>query len=230
MSNRGRKVVDLIEEYELTGLGVELERRWTRGDDARMSVRELTRFFNARVVETVLESETGGVSPTRYSSEQIARLLVAMTSDDERFSEVNRAEINEVVAWLESHDVDPEALASDLVSHPVVYAYLTNVRDAEPGSEHRKSTTKPEIRRSVRSQYERFLSRGEKTIEGLNETLENAGIVPETDRTVMIDVSVSCLVCGHIQPYEEFLEHNGCSECDANHSEAFEPDTDDTGE
>jgi hypothetical protein len=54
--DRGRrsKVARLINEYDLQGLGPELEQLWT-ADENRRSLRELADYFNNRLLETAVE-------------------------------------------------------------------------------------------------------------------------------------------------------------------------------
>jgi len=79
-SGRGRhsKVVQLLAEYNLSGLGVELEQLWTAETD-RQSLRELAAYSNQQLLQQRLEE--AGVQILDGEVENIYRLL---TDDDVR--------------------------------------------------------------------------------------------------------------------------------------------------
>lgn len=52
-SGRQLKLTRLIDEYDLKGLGAELERRWT-ADENRSSLRDLAEYFNHQLVEAAM--------------------------------------------------------------------------------------------------------------------------------------------------------------------------------
>jgi hypothetical protein len=54
------KVARLIEEYELEGLGADLEARWTGDDNERMSLRDLATFFNQQLLRQALIAADNG--------------------------------------------------------------------------------------------------------------------------------------------------------------------------
>jgi len=89
--NRPRnKVARLIEKYELTGLGAELEARWTGDGVERTSLRDLADQFNQRLLAAALEE--AGRTPL---DDEIASLYDDLTGDD--VSQIGRASCRERV-------------------------------------------------------------------------------------------------------------------------------------
>lgn len=50
------KVARVIREYDLEGLGDELEHGWTADGDNRTSLRGLATYFNERVLDAALDA------------------------------------------------------------------------------------------------------------------------------------------------------------------------------
>jgi len=117
---RRRKVARLIDEYNLQGIGEELERLWTADDDRR-SLRSLADLFNRRLLKISLEE--AGVTSLDGEVENAYRLL-----DDDDVSGADRTRARR---RLEREGVDVDTLQEDFVTYQAVRTYLKNYRGAE---------------------------------------------------------------------------------------------------
>jgi hypothetical protein len=124
---RGRplKVVQLIEKYELDGIGEDLEYLWTTDSDDQKSLRELADYFNHRIIDTVLAE--AGTPLLNMEVETIHDLLVG--------PDVSAAERTRVKRRLEREGVDIDELRSDFVSYQAIRSYLTDHRGVDSPSE-----------------------------------------------------------------------------------------------
>jgi hypothetical protein len=71
------KVARLIQQYELTGLGAELEARWTGDGVERTSLRDLAEYFNRKLLAAALRE--AGRTPL---DDEVASLYHDLTGDD----------------------------------------------------------------------------------------------------------------------------------------------------
>ena len=101
---RRTKVVRLIEEYGLDGIGDELEQRWTGRDVERDSLRTLAAVFNQRLFGVNMI----GMDPLEGEVGNVYRLL----TDDE----VSSGTGTETETRLRQEGVDVEELRSDFVT------------------------------------------------------------------------------------------------------------------
>ena len=121
-SSRGRqsKVARLIDEYDLQGLGADLEQQWTADED-RKSLRDLARYFNQQLLQRTLEEAN-----VQYLDGEIENTYRLLTDD-----EVSRAELTRVKRRLERDGVDVDALETDFVTYQAIRSYLKDHRGAE---------------------------------------------------------------------------------------------------
>jgi hypothetical protein len=103
--NHRYKVSRLIDEYDLDGIGEEMERLWT--DDEHASLRSLADLFNRRLLASA--ASDAGMQPLDGEVENLHRLLT-----DENEPAVKRTE---AVRKLEREAVDVDALRSDFDSY-----------------------------------------------------------------------------------------------------------------
>lgn len=195
---RGRrsKVVQLLEKYDLHGLGTELEQLWTAEDD-RYSLRDLAAYFNRHLVEQALEDANEQVLDGE--DENIYRLL----TDDK----VSSAERTRVRRRLERDDVDIEALESDFVTYQAIRTYLQEHR----GAEYTPAETEPLEREATNLQQMR--GRTAVVTEGKLEQLrENNELVLNEFRT-LVNIQVVCEGCNTQFDVFELLDRGGC-ECE----------------
>lgn len=194
-SGRGRpsKVVRLLEEYELEGLGEELERRWTATED-RQSLRQLAHLFNERLVEAALRN--AGSQPLDGEAANLYRLL---TADDVTSADQTRAR-----RQLERAGVDSEQLEANFVTYQAIRTYLKSHRNAE----YTPDETDPLERETTNLQQLR--GRTVSVTEGkLNQLLESDELRLGEFRTI-VDIQVVCEDCNTQYDVVELLERGGC--------------------
>lgn len=210
----GEKVSELLSEYGLGDYGEELERRWTHPDPARRkSVRELTSELNAKIVERTIERRTDGYLPVTQSPEKIAQILKTGVSDATEHDRVNATDVVEFQNWLSESDIDPERLRKDLVSYVTLHSYLKEQREAESPRERPDLTVeqarakKTETIREMRDKYARYL-------QDRFEPLRNRNLLPESTPEIFVEFNVSCPKCGARHSAIEYIDNQGCTECD----------------
>lgn len=197
-SDHQLKVSRLIEKYELTGIGDELERRWTRSED-RLSLRDLADFFNRRILGAALETE--GSAALDGEVENLYRLL---TSED-----ITSGVRQQARNRIDRRGVDPDSLEGDFVSYQAVRTYLKNDRDATPPDT--ASSPRERVTRK-RSTIQRLTTRLVTVTEQSLDELANASAVTLGDFEVLVAVRVHCSDCNTQSPVTELLAEGGC-EC-----------------
>ena len=191
---RRSKVKRLIEEYELRGLGAELERSWTDDDsENRRSLRELADLFNRRVLERAMAD--AGLQPLDGEVENVYRLL---TDDD-----VTGADRTRTRRRLEREGIDVDELTDDFVSYQSIRTYLTEHRDAS----YSGTTESPE---SVKGTIQRLRSRTADVSETKLSRLANRGEIAPDDFRVMVDVRAVCERCGAQKDVTALIDDGGC--------------------
>jgi hypothetical protein len=194
-SGRGRrsKVARLIEEYELEGLGAEMERLWTDDEDRR-SLRDLATRFNQELLARTLEE--AGVQQLDGEVENTYRLL---TADD-----VGGADRTRVRRRLEREGVDLDALLDDFVTYQAVRTYLRSHREAE----YTPAETDP-IERETRN-LQRLRGRIDTVTEGKLEQLREDDQITLGEFRTIVDVRVICEDCGGQFDVVDLLADGGC--------------------
>ena len=195
--SRGTKVARIIDEYELSGMGAELEAAWTGESGERTSLRDLADEFNEAVLKEVLRES--GVSPLGFELTGTYEALRHGSGSDE-----TRARRR-----LEREGIDVGELSNDFVTHQAVHTYLTKEREA----------TLPERDGNA-------VDRKIETIDKLNGRVTAVtdsaieSLIPdeELDRTnyeVLVDVRVVCSACGSDHSVGDLLRQGGC-DCGVN--------------
>jgi len=219
------KVSRVIEQYELTGVEESLVRDWTQEDDQRRkSIRELTSWFNQKLVMVILDEYTSGMIPSEYTIEGITKRLQARDSSASKYDDISDREIMTVVQWLQDNDVPVDDIIDDLVSYGTMYTYLKEVRgavspDSQPdqrSQEKRQSDVLESIRTDFSKQPERINSR--------LRTLRAHNQLPGTKADIHISVECNCPACGHAQPIADYIEQQGCTECEMHTRDELTPD------
>lgn len=193
-SGRRTKVARVIQEYDLDGMGAQLEAEWTGEAGERTSLRDLAGEFNEAVLEAALRE--AGVSPLDF---EVAGAYDALSGGSG--PEATRAERR-----LEREGINPDALASDFVTHQAIHTYLTKEREAslpeEKGDpvEHKIET------------IEKLQGRLAAVTESAVTSLASADELREKGFDVLVDVTVVCPACGSDHPVGEVLRQGGC-EC-----------------
>lgn len=195
-SGRGRrsKVSSLIEEYNLQGLGAELERSWT-AEDNRKSLRELADYFNTKLLEEAL-NETS-VQHLDGEIENIYRLLSA---DD-----VSSADRTRTRRRLEREGIDVESLQNDFVTYQAIRSYLKEYR----GAEYTPAETDP-IEREA-SNIQQMSGWVASVTEGKLDQLRKQDDFTLGEFRTLSDILVVCEDCNSRFNALELLDRGGCN-------------------
>lgn len=191
------KIRRLIDEYELHGLGADLEQKWTAEND-RWSLRDLADYLNHRLLEETLSE--AGETTLDGEIENIYRLL---TDDD-----ANSADRTRIRRRLERQGIDVEQLERDFVSYQAIRTYLKKFREAE----YSAPETDPleEAATTINQLQSRLVTVSESKLQRLR---EKESIEMESP-TVTADLRVTCDHCGSQLSLEELLEGENCA-CDS---------------
>lgn len=190
------KVERVIDEYGLSGIGDELEARWTGHEGERVSLRALADHLNRQILRSAIDDS--GLDPVRDDVDRFYRQLT-----DEDSLEATK---NQLRRRLADDGVPIEAVESDFVSHQSVYTYLTDVRDAsleEPDDADQVQKVSDRIQR-LRGRLEAVTRRE-------LDTLSNTDRIVLGDFEVLSSLRVTCRTCGRDYDAAELLREEGCS-------------------
>lgn len=193
----GSKVGRVIREYDLQGLGEELERRWLGVDGERESLRDLADTFNHAVLEAALER--AGEQPIEGEIENHYRLL---TGDDVSASARAQAETR-----LGRLGLDVGTVTRDFVSHQAVHTYLTDVRGASlPSDDASPEATRTNRHEAIRRLRNRLVAVAERSLD----SLRRAGHLTLGEFDVIVSLTVYCEDCGTSTTVAELFDNEGC--------------------
>ncbi|MFD1685029.1 rod-determining factor RdfA [Halobellus litoreus] len=190
------KVARLIAEYNLDGLGDELEARWTGDGVERTSLRDLADYFNERLLEQTL------IDAGMNALESDVSTMYQNLTDDE----VSTGVRTDTRSRLEQNGIDADELESDFVSYQAIRSYLTEYRDAE----YRQLSDEEKVEKDLQS-IQRLMTRTLSVTEERIEKLRETGRVDVEEFEVLLDVQVLCQECGEQYSVSEFLENRGCA-------------------
>jgi hypothetical protein len=197
-SSRGRrsKVARLIDDYDLQGLGAELEQLWTAEED-RKSLRALASYFNRQLLERALEEAN-----VQYLDGEIENIYRLLTDD-----EVSSAESTRVKRRLERDGVDVDELKSDFVTYQAIRSYLKDHR----GAEYTPAETDPLEREATNVQ--KLRGRMISVTEGKLQQLRNSDELTLGEFRTLADIRVVCEDCNSQFHILNLLDRGGCN-CD----------------
>jgi hypothetical protein len=194
-SGRGRpsKVNRLIDEYDLQGMGAELEQLWTADEDRR-SLRDLATHFNQHLLNHALDA--ADIQQLDGELENTYRLL----TDDE----VSSTELTRVRRRLEREGIDVDSLQDDFVTYQAIRTYLTKHRDAE----YTPSETDPIERQktNIRKLRGRVISVTENQLK----QLRNGDELTIGEFRVLGDIQIVCEDCNTQLDVLELLDRGSC--------------------
>jgi len=194
--DRRTKVGKCIEEYDLEGMGPQLEAAWIGEDGERTSLRNLADEFNQAVLEVALRDE--GVSPADFEINGTYEAL-----RNESGSEKKRAERR-----LERQNIDPEQLTDNFVSHQAIHTYLKNTREASlPENQTDRIQSRIEA-------IEKLKGRVSTVTESAIDSLASADHLNHDDYDVLVDVRAVCPDCGSDISIRDLLRSGEC-ECES---------------
>lgn len=196
-SGRTGKVVRLLREYDIAGVGDELVERWT-ADDNRMSLRDLADYFNRQLLESQLDQQHVDVLPGE--TENMYQLLT-----DEDVTSGTRIQVEN---RLSEYGIDTEALRSDFVSRQAIHTYLTNHREEsydEPDTD--------EIVERRLAELKRLKSRQQAVTQQTVSTLRSRDRLDLGEFQVFSSVQIQCTDCGRQFDLPTLLDRGRCR-CD----------------
>ncbi|CAI50221.1 uncharacterized protein NP_4260A [Natronomonas pharaonis DSM 2160] len=195
-SSRGRrsKVARLLDDYDMAGVGAELERQWTADED-RMSLRDLASYFNRQLLQQRLEAAN-----VRPVDGEVANIYRILTDDDD----VAEADKTRVRRRLERDGIDVETLENDFVTYQAIRTYLKSYR----GAEYSPDETDP-IEREI-TNLQKLRGRVDAATTGKLEQLGRSGDLDIGAFRTLVDIRVVCEDCGTQYEAVELLERGGC--------------------
>lgn len=195
--NSRSKVAALLHQYDLTGIGTELETLWTADDESRLSLRELAAYFNKRLLAFKLEANAASVVDGEVAN--YYRLLT-----DDAVSSGKRVAAENT---LRRQGVDVETLRNEFVSRQAIHTFLTTERNTTYEPPNRSEQDRIEgYLESIGRIRSRLASIAEQSLSQLAQSNPNFGGVQE----VTVLVQVQCDHCGTQSSITEFLSNNGC--------------------
>lgn len=192
------KVATVIGKYDMGEIGHELESKWVGEHGDGKSVRELTAFFNKRVIEAAL-LETG----TTFLESDIEEIYELLDSE----SPSTDLEIQE---RFNTADIDLEALKQDLVSHQTMYRYLKQIRGAE--KENQAPSVDDQIA-STKSAVQKLQSRITAIVTSNLDSLSKKEGFVLGNFEATLTITITCRDCNTSRNFFELLENKGC-ECE----------------
>jgi hypothetical protein len=189
------KVARLIEEYDLDGLGADLEARWTGDGIDRMSLRDLAEFFNKRLLEQVLMDV--GMSTLESDLDATYEHL---TGED-----ASTGVRTEARSRLERNGIDTEALESDFVTYQAIRSYLKEWRSAE----YEQVSDAEKLEKDLET-IQRLLTRTHSVAEHRVELLRDTDRLALERFEMLLDAQVLCQECGTQYSLPELFDQSGC--------------------
>lgn len=188
------KVVRLIDQYGLEGVGDELEAMWTDPDSGE-SLRSLADWFNERLLRTALLE--AGVDTL---SEDVSHLYAVLSGETG-----SRGERTQIERRLQRDGVDVASLTDAFVSYGAIRSYLVDHRDASapsapPGPDREGAAN------TIEGLRQRTTSVTADKLERLRET----GELDVGTHRVLVDVQVLCESCGKQYEVTRLLESGAC--------------------
>jgi hypothetical protein len=191
------KVGRVIAEWELNGMGSELERYWTTDGQESMSLRELADLFNRRVLRAAMES-----AGKRVLDGEAENMYELLTSNETSAGSRVQAERR-----LEREGVDIQSLTSDFVSHQAIHTYLTKYR----GASAPKSGASGDIE-AHQDTIQRLRSRLIAVVTNSLSTLRSKGKITLGEFDIFLSIQIRCNDCGTQLNVSELFDNEGC-EC-----------------
>lgn len=189
------KVGRLIESYEMTGAGEELEDRWLGRGSESQSLRSLADWFNERLLARRLER--AGENPLEGEAANTYKLL---TDDD-----VGAGARVDAETTLERAGLDPATVKREFVSHQAIHTYLREYRDVSKEADH--GDPREQSRTTVQRLRNRLIAVVENSLSSLR--ARDRIVLGEFD--VLVEVTVFCEDCDTAVPVTELLDDGGCS-------------------
>ena len=190
-----KKIVRVIEEYELSAIGEEMADLWTAENQSdRYSLQELMDLFNLRVLKAALE--TAGLDLAPGEAENTYNYL---TND-----EVPHADYEETRLRLEEKGVNVDQVLNDFVaSKQTMSKYLRE----EQGVDFSPDKAAPDEKKQGQLDYVRKIERRYENIaEGVVESLISNGELSDDEYSIDIECVVTNKSTGESSDIKELLQ------------------------
>ncbi|MHC3381328.1 rod-determining factor RdfA [Haloarcula sp. H-GB5] len=196
MGSAQSKVAQLIETYELSSMGAELERAWLGENVQRQSLRDLADRFNQALLVAAIRD--AGMDVIDGEPANFYRLL---TDDD-----VSAGKRIEARNRLERAGIDINTLEDQFVTYQAIRYYLTEVRGASYESESETAQVEQE-----RGTIDRLRSRVETIVRDTVDRLNTADKLTLGDYRVFVSIDIRCQDCGTRYSISDLLDRGGCN-------------------
>ncbi|NLV15262.1 rod-determining factor RdfA [Haloarcula argentinensis] len=196
MGSAQSKVAQLIETYELSSMGAELERAWLGENVQRQSLRDLADRFNQALLVAAIRD--AGMDVIDGEPANFYRLL---TDDD-----VSAGKRIEARNRLERAGIDIDTLEDQFVTYQAIRYYLTEVRGASYESESETAQVEQE-----RGTIDRLRSRVETIVRDTVDRLNTADKLTLGDYRVFVSIDIRCQDCGTRYSISDLLDRGGCN-------------------
>jgi hypothetical protein len=194
-SGRRIKVVRLLDEYDLDGVGDRMERLWTETGDERMSLRELADLFNRELVRAALAR-----AGAQLLDGEVANIYRLLTDEETAAGDRTRAQRR-----LAQYGVDVDKLRRDFVTYQAIRTYLTEHRDASYSADTRDRTG------AERQNIQRLRGRLLTVTESKVEQLTSRGDIELGEHRTFVDIRILCEDCGEQFSIDDLLDRGGCA-------------------
>ncbi|MFU1783565.1 rod-determining factor RdfA [Haloarcula japonica] len=195
MGSAQSKVAQLIETYELSSMGAELERAWLGENGQRQSLRDLADRFNRALLVAAIRD--AGMDVIDGEPANFYRLL---TDDD-----VSAGKRIEARNRLERGGIDVDTLEDQFVTYQAIRYYLTEVRGVSYESESEAEQVEQE-----RGTIDRLRSRVETIVRDTVDRLNTADKLTVGEYRVFVSIDIRCQDCGTRYSISDLLDRGGC--------------------
>ncbi|EMA27751.1 rod-determining factor RdfA [Haloarcula japonica] len=189
------KVAQLIETYELSSMGAELERAWLGENGQRQSLRDLADRFNRALLVAAIRD--AGMDVIDGEPANFYRLL---TDDD-----VSAGKRIEARNRLERGGIDVDTLEDQFVTYQAIRYYLTEVRGVSYESESEAEQVEQE-----RGTIDRLRSRVETIVRDTVDRLNTADKLTVGEYRVFVSIDIRCQDCGTRYSISDLLDRGSC--------------------
>ncbi|WP_254280648.1 rod-determining factor RdfA [Haloarcula marina] len=190
------KVERLLDEWDMDGVGDQMEAYWLGTGQEQYSLRKLAEWFNEQLLERALDE-----SNESYVEGEVENMYRLLTSD-----EVSRGVQAEVETRLEQAGIDVDNLETSFVSHQSIYTYLTKVRGVSRSDE---TTDESQIEKT-NSSIQRLVNRTNAVVNKNLQSLRNTDRISLGEFSVFVDINVYCHECDTQYSVQELLTQRGC--------------------
>lgn len=194
-TGRRLKLTGLIDDYDIDGIGAELEQRRTADVENRSSLRDLADYFNRQLLATKIDEMD--IRPLDGEIKNIYRLLA-----DTDVSEANR---NQIRRRLEREGVDVDQIRSDFVTSQAIRTYLKTFRNAEYDRSDRDRIE------SDADNFQQLRNWISVVTESKFEHLHNTDEITLPEFRTLVDITVICEGCCERYQVTDLLERKCCT-------------------